>query len=71
MGNTYAILKIATIAGTVFSVIQAFTGTLALEDLLLALTVAIALVTAKHGVNSESTDLERDATAIKRFATRN
>lgn len=72
MGNTYTILKIATIAGTMFSAGNAFIGSLALEDLLLALMVAITLVAAKKRfgpTDSINSRLTKDSMAVKKYVT--
>ena len=44
MGAKYDLLKVTTIAGTIFSVYHAFTDSLLLEDLLLVITIAVTLV---------------------------
>ena len=70
MGNTYTILKVATVAGTLYSISNAFMGSLALEDLLLALLVAITLVAAKnelHPANSVQGNITKNTMAVKRY----
>ena len=44
MGTKYDLLKVVTIAGTVFSVYNAYTDHLVLGDILIVATIAIAIV---------------------------
>lgn len=44
MGAKYDLLKLATVAGTVFSVYNAFTDRLLLEDLLIVILAAVWLI---------------------------
>ncbi len=45
MGAKYDILKLVTVAGTIFSVYNAFTNRLLLEDLLVVILATILLIT--------------------------
>ena len=61
MGAKYDVLKIATISGTVFSVYNAFTETLLLEDLILAILIAITFVAVANEMKeSEKTRQSHD-----------
>lgn len=44
MGTKYDLLKVVTIAGTVFSIYNAYTDHLVLGDILIVATIAIAIV---------------------------
>ncbi len=79
MGAKYNLLKITTIAGTIFSVYSAFSDTLLLEDLLLVILIAATLVEvsngmkAKHAANigiQEAVEKTIEETIAKQIATR-
>ena len=64
MGAKYDLLKLATVAGTVFSVYNAFTNRLLLEDLLIVILAAILLIAIAKDLGRTKNRHEEKTTGI-------
>ena len=64
MGAKYDLLKLATVAGTVFSVYNAFTDRLLLEDLLMIILAAILLIAIAKDLGRTKNRHEEKTTGI-------
>ena len=64
MGARYDLLKLATVTGTVFTVYNAFTDRLLLEDLLIVMLAAILLIAIARDLGKAKNRNEEKAVAI-------
>jgi len=55
MGAKYSVLKVVTVTGTIFSIYNAFTDSLLLEDLIIALLVAVLLLAVTQDLHKSRT----------------
>jgi len=63
MGARYDLLKLATIAGTVFSAYNAFTDRLLLEDLLIVILATVLLIAITRDISKVKNRQEEEAVA--------
>ena len=63
MGAKYDLLKLATISGTMFSVYNAFTDRLLLEDLLIVILATILLIAITRDIGKTKNRHEEEAVA--------